>query len=203
MKSIQVKIGKVASGFALFITAIDLFAALTGLGFNNHSFIDSGLYFGYTIGFFITFLVLNNFTRILQLIMLFSIALYMAFNSSSFPAFIVLFVCISLLCAYGFYKNNRIIKLLLTVAVIFAIFILCPAHNHNIFVAISWTGLFFTFSLMMWYIFSDTIDKIKSDSHDERLLEEIKRSLIINERLIMLTKEMAEKLEGKSKNGRI
>lgn len=201
MKSVQVKIGKLAAGFALFITLLDTLATLTGMGSNNHTIYEIAAYFSYSILFGVTFLVINRITKIMQIGLLFSIALYMAFSDSSFPAFIVMFLCMSLCYVYGYYKKFLVPKIMVSIFLVFSIFVLCPSHAHNILVALSWTGLFFTFSLMMWYIFSDTLDKAKKESSDERLLEELRRSLVINERLIELTKEMAEKLEGKSQNG--
>lgn len=194
----QGKIGKIATAFSFLVAILNTISTVTKSGNNLYDIFDISLYFAYAVLFGVTWLINNSFTKYMQVFILFTISVYMAFNSSVFTAFIVLFVCISMLYVYGLYKTKIVFKACITILIIFLLFVLCPSHNHNILSAISWTGLFFTFCLMMWYIFVDTINKIKKETHDERLLEEIKRSLIINERLILLTREMAEKLEGRS-----
>jgi len=170
-------------------------------GNNVYSVYEISSYALYAVLFFITSVFFSKPMKILQVCLLFSISIYMAFNSSDFPSFIILFVCISLCYVYGFFKKHTKLKMLASIVIIFFLFFLLPSNHYNFLSTLSWTALFFTFVLMVWYIFSDSLDKAKNESTHERLLEELKRSLVINERLIILTKEMAEKIEGKVKNG--
>lgn len=198
MNAIQAKIGKVCSAFSLFVFCLNLFGVITGGGNNKYTVVEISSFMLYAILFFITAFVINNYIRVLQVLLMLSISVYMAFYSSDFPSFIILFVCISLCYVYGFYNKHKLFRGIISFLVIVSIFYLCPSNNHNILSTLSWTALFATFVLMVWFIFSDSLERAKKEPTKDKLLEELKRSLVINERLIQLTKEMAEKIEGQS-----
>lgn len=197
LTSIQVKIGKIASALALFIVVLNTIATVTKTGANNHSFTTICIYFVYAVAFFITAKINNHITKIFQIVLLGSISIYMAYTGSNFPAFLILFVCLSLLYMYGLYKEHVKIKIGVSIITVWGMFVLSPAYSHNILAALSWTALFFAFSLMLWYIYSEAIQKAQIETSTEKLTEYFNKSITINEKLLSLTKEMAARLEEK------
>jgi len=187
MDKLQVKIGKILCLFSLvmFISRIIpciIIPVLFKNNIYNYMALSNFRLLLYSLLFFVSFIYINQYTKILQLLLILLESI-ISLNSqpiSNFFGLILIIAILILFYIYGFLNENPRIKLGIIAIIIYILFILFPLKdfNNKYILAFKWILFIFTFLICLWYLSSDYINNIKNKEKEEKdkLIELLKES---------------------------
>ena len=108
------------------------------------------------------------------------------------------FVAILLAYSYGIYNKHTKLRLIMSILVLYVIFVLSPTcDNQNRFInAFAWIGFISAMCFVVWFIFKDSIEKLKDteSKSNEKYMRVLEEAISVARDAIELCEKEKQKL---------
>lgn len=142
----------------------------------------------------------NDLSKCTQIMLILASAIWTLYDGERglFSGLSMFFVDILLAYSYGIYNKHTKLRLVLSVVVLYVIFVLSPTcDNQNRFInAFAWIGFISAMCFVVWFIFKDSIEKLKNTEakSNEKYMRVLEEAISVARDAIELCEKEKQKL---------
>lgn len=142
----------------------------------------------------------SKWSCVIQILLILASAIWTLYDGERglFSGLSMFFVDILLAYSYGVYNKHTKLRLILSVVVLYAIFVFSPTcDNQNRFInAFAWIGFISAMCFVVWFIFKDSIEKLRSDEtkSNEKYMRVLEEAISVAKDAIALCEKERQKI---------
>jgi len=142
----------------------------------------------------------NDLSKLTQILLILASAIWTLYDGERglFSGLSMFFVDILLAHSYGIYNKHTKLRLIASVVVLYVIFVLSPTcDNQNRFInAFAWIGFISAMCFVVWFIFKDSIEKLKDTEakSNEKYMRVLEEAISVARDAIELCEKEKQKL---------